>query len=576
MTMKNGHDAREAEPARSYPDLHDQLDALDKVGLLLKIDIPINKDTEIHPLMRWQFRGGLDENDRKAMLFTNVVDAKGKKYDIPVVIGAMGGSRTIYQIGLGHPPDQVAAVWARAMNNLIPPRMVDNAPCQQVVIEGSALDRPGCALEALPVPISTPGWDNGPYLTTSAFITKDPDTGVQNLGNYRAQVKSPRRLGMNPSVELKAGGYQHWLKYKALGRPMPTAVVVGLPPAIAYASVQKAPETIDEISLAGGLVGSPINVVKARTVDLMVPAEAEIVIEGYIDTEYLEPEAPFGESHGHVNLAEYNGFMDVTCITRKRKAIFTSFLSQLAPSESTVMRQPGQEAIFLRHLRDHIGIKGILHVHMHMPLIGGYRVLVLQFERGTPQTEVWRGLYASVTVQRPSGKFVIATNDDIDPNNADAILWAMTFRAKPHLDMQILPYREEGHGPRDKVRGSEDSSLLVNATLRQDYPPLSLPKRAYMERARAIWEDELKLPKLKPEAPWFGYDLGAWTDDLEHQAQLAVRGDYWETGRVIAQRRRNDVKMNTEVRDVIDEPEESRNARRGKQAAPGRASGHEP
>lgn len=574
--MKNGHDAREAEPARSYPDLHDQLDALDKVGLLLKIDIPINKDTEIHPLMRWQFRGGLDENDRKAMLFTNVVDAKGKKYDIPVVIGAMGGSRTIYQIGLGHPPDQVAAVWARAMNNLIPPRTVDDAPCQQVVIEGSALDRPGCALEALPVPISTPGWDNGPYLTTSAFITKDPDTGVQNLGNYRAQVKSPRRLGMNPSVELKAGGYQHWLKYKALGRPMPTAVVVGLPPAIAYASVQKAPETIDEISLAGGLVGSPINVVKARTVDLMVPAEAEIVIEGYIDTEYLEPEAPFGESHGHVNLAEYNGFMDVTCITRKRNAIFTSFLSQLAPSESTVMRQPGQEAIFLRHLRDHIGIKGILHVHMHMPLIGGYRVLVLQFERGTPQTEVWRGLYASVTVQRPSGKFVIATNDDIDPNNADAILWAMTFRAKPHLDMQILPYREEGHGPRDKVRGSEDSSLLVNATLRQDYPPLSLPKRAYMERARAIWEDELKLPKLKPEAPWFGYDLGAWTDDLEHQAQLAVRGDYWETGRVIAQRRRNDVKMNTEVRDVIDEPEESRNARRGKQAAPGRASGHEP
>lgn len=574
--MKNGHNAREAEPARSYPDLHDQLDALDKVGLLLKIDIPINKDTEIHPLMRWQFRGGLDENDRKAMLFTNVVDAKGKKYDIPVVIGAMGGSRTIYQIGLGHPPDQVAAVWARAMNNLIPPRTVDNAPCQQVVIEGSALDRPGCALEALPVPISTPGWDNGPYLTTSAFITKDPDTGVQNLGNYRAQVKSPRRLGMNPSVELKAGGYQHWLKYKALGRPMPTAVVVGLPPAIAYASVQKAPETIDEISLAGGLVGSPINVVKARTVDLMVPAEAEIVIEGYIDTEYLEPEAPFGESHGHVNLAEYNGFMDVTCITRKRKAIFTSFLSQLAPSEATVMRQPGQEAIFLRHLRDHIGIKGILHVHMHMPLIGGYRVLVLQFERGTPQTEVWRGLYASVTVQRPSGKFVIATNDDIDPNNADAILWAMTFRAKPHLDMQILPYREEGHGPRDKVRGSEDSSLLVNATLRQDYPPLSLPKRAYMERARAIWEDELKLPKLKPEAPWFGYDLGAWTDDLEHQAQLAVRGDYWETGRVIAQRRRNDVKMNTEVRDVIDEPEESRNARRGKQAAPGRASGHEP
>jgi 4-hydroxy-3-polyprenylbenzoate decarboxylase len=482
-----------------------------------------------------------------------VVDSKGKKYDIPVVVGAMGISPKVYQTGLGHPPDQVAAVWARAMNNLIPPRVVENAPCQEVVIEGTDLDKPGCAMDGLPVPISTPGWDNGPYLTTSAFITKDPETGVQNLGNYRAQVKAPRRIGMNPSVELKAGGHLHWLKYKAMGKPMPAAVVVGLPPAIAYASVQKAPETIDEISLAGGLIGGPINVVKARTVDLMVPAEAEIVIEGFIDTEYLEPEAPFGESHGHVNLAEYNGFMDITCITRKNDAILTSFMSQLAPSEATVMRQPGQEAIFLRHLRDGIGIKGIKHVHMHMPLIGGYRVLALQFERDAPQTEVWRALYACVTIQRPAGKFVIAINDDLDPNNADAILWAMTYRAKPHLDMQILPHREEGHGPRDKTRGSEDSSLLVNATLRQDYPPISLPKREFMERAREIWENDLKQPKLKPQAPWFGYDLGAWTEDLEHQAQLAVRGDYWETGKVIAQRRRKDVLMNTEVRDVEDE-----------------------
>jgi hypothetical protein len=143
---------------------------------------------------------------------------------------------------------------------------------------------------------------------------------------------------------------------------------------------------------------------------------------------------------------------------------------------------------------------------------------------------------------------------DIPVNkDTETILWAMTFRAKPHLDMQILPHREEGHGPRDKVRGSEDSSLLVNATLRQDYPPLSLPKREYMERARSIWEDVLELPKLKPQAPWYGYDLGAWTEELEHQAELAVRGDYWETGRIIAQRRRRDVAMNTEVRDVADE-----------------------
>ena len=89
-------------------------------------------------------------------------------------------------------------------------------------------------------------------------------------------------------------------------------VVVGCPPVVSYASVQKMPENLDELAVAGAIAGAPINVVRAKTVDLLVPAEAEIVIEGLIDTEYLEPEAPFGESHGYVNLQEYNAFMDVT------------------------------------------------------------------------------------------------------------------------------------------------------------------------------------------------------------------------------------------------------------------------
>ena len=143
------------------------------------------------------------------------------------------------------------------------------------------------------------------------------------MGVYRAQIKVPRRLGLNTSVEQRTGAYVHWLKYKARGERMPAAVIVGAPPSIAYAAVQKAPETMDELTLAGGLVGSPINVVKTRTVDLLFPAEAEIVIEGWVDTEYLELEAPFGESHGHVNLQEYNAFMDVTAITRRCDAILT-------------------------------------------------------------------------------------------------------------------------------------------------------------------------------------------------------------------------------------------------------------
>lgn len=546
----NSNKANSSSPERAYHDLHDHVRALEEAQLLLKVDVPVNKDTEMHPLMRWQFCGGMEENDRKAMLFTNVVDSKGKKYDMPVLIGAMAASPKIFEIGVGRPLDKIVSAWAEAMDNLTPPRLVENGPCQEVIIEGDDLNTPGRALDALPVPISTPGWDNGPYLTTSGYITKDPETGIQNLGNYRGQIKAPRRVGMNTSVELKAGGYLHWEKYKALGKPMPVAIVVGGPPVVSYAAVQKAPETVDELALAGGLVGSPINVVHARTVDLLVPAEAEIVIEGMVSTEYLEPEAPFGESHGHVNLQEFNAFVDVTCITHRRNAIFTSFVGQFAPSEATVMRKPGQEYNFFRHLRHNLGINGLTRVYMHMPLSGGYRIFVLQFERGVPNTEVWRALYGCATVQRPSGKIIIATNEDIDPNNADAILWAIALRSKPHLDMHILPHKDEGHGPRDKVRGSEDSALLINATLHQDYPPISLPTRPFMEHARDIWENTLHQQKLKPQAPWFGYSLGAWTEDLEREAQLAVAGDYWETGRLAMLRRRKDVKMNTEVRDV--------------------------
>jgi UbiD family decarboxylase len=541
--------SRAGASKRAYPDLHDHLRALDEAGLLVTVDRPIDKDTEMHPLVRWQFRGGIPEAERKAFLFTNVTDAKGRRYDIPVVVGGLAASREIYRIGMGCALDDIGKTWTRAIANPIAPRVVDNAPCQEVVIEGAALDKPGMGLDGIPVPISTPGWDNAPYTTVSQYITRDPDTGVQNMGNYRGQVKAPRRLGMNPSLELRPGIYTHWEKYKARGERMPAAVVLGGPPAVTFTSVQKLPEGVDEFDVAGGLVGAPINVVRARTVDLLVPAEAEIVIEGFIDTEYLEPEAPFGESHGHVNLQEYNAFMEVTAITRRRDAILTSIISQVTPSESSLIKRVAYEPMFLAHLRDTIGIKGVKRVALHEPLTNLRKWIIVQVARETPQSEVWRALYATASYLRAWGKFVVAVNEDIDPDNADALLWALAYRCNPALDMQVLPNRDQGHGPRSARNGGLDASVLYDATLKEDFPPISLPKREYMERARAIWE-ELGLPKLKPEAPWHGTSLGEWSDEFERAAALAVKGDYFETGKIIAQRRRKDVAMNTDVRRV--------------------------
>jgi 4-hydroxy-3-polyprenylbenzoate decarboxylase len=536
--------------ARAYPDLHDHITALDKAGLLVTVDRPINKDTEMHPLVRWQFRGGIEEKDRRAFLFTNVVDSKSRKYDIPVLVGGLAANREIYRIGIGCPFEEIDARWVRATQNPIPPRIVDEAPCHEIVITGKALDKPGQGLDGIPLPISTPGWDIAPYATLSQYITRDPDTGVQNMGNYRGQVKARRRLGMNPSLELRPGIYSHWERLRARGfKKLPCAVVLGAPPCVTFASVQKIPETLDELHVAGALVGVPLNVAKAKTVDLLVPAEAEIVIEGFIDTEYLEPEAPFGESHGHVNLQEFNAFMDVTAITRRRDAILTSIISQVTPSESSLIKLIGMEPLFLNFLTSTLGIKGIKRVSMHEPLTNIRKVIAIVCERDMPPTEVWRALYGAAVLHRAAGKYVIAINDDIDPQNADALLWAMSYRANPNLDMHILPHRDQGHGPRSKRNGGQDASVLIDATLKENFPPISLPKREYMERARAIWE-ELGLPKLKPEAPWFGYSLGEWSSDLDEAALRATRGDYLETGKLLEKRRRSDVRMNTEVRNV--------------------------
>src|SRR5207344_3616019 len=154
-------------------------------------------------------------------------------------------------------------------------------------------------------------------------------------------------------------------------------------------------------------------------------------------------------------------------------------------------------------------------------------------------------MYGGAVQHRAAGKYVIAINDDIDPTNADALLWAMSYRANASLDMHVMPHRDQGHGPRSKRNNGEDASVLIDATMKEDFPPISLPKREYMERAKIIWE-ELGLPRLKPESPWYGYSLGEWPEELERAAELAVRGDYFENGKLNEQRRRKDVKMNTE------------------------------
>jgi 4-hydroxy-3-polyprenylbenzoate decarboxylase len=552
-TTKSRPDAAEL-PERGYRDLQEHLAALDAAGLLLTIDAPVNKDTELHPLVRWQFRGGIQEADRKAFLFTNVTDSRNRSFDMPVVVGALAANQEIYRIGLNVPLEEIGPLWARAMGSPIPPRIVTEAPCQKVVIEGGDLIGEGKGLDALPVPISTPGYDAAPYFTATSVFTKDPETGVQNMGTYRAGLKASNRLGVRMASRTGgAGGYLHWLKYRKRGAAtMPCAIVVGAPPVVAYLGPQKLSPERDEIEVAGALAGAPINMVKCRTVDLLVPAEAEMVIEGLVDAEYLEPEAPFGESHGHIALEDYNMIFEVTAITMKRKPVLASIISQVTPSESSVIKRVAYEPMFLDHLRSGLGIGGVKRVVLHEPLTNIRKVIFVVMEKGAPRTEVWRALYGAASLRADCGKYVIAVNEDIDPDNGDAMFWALAYRANVLTDVEILHHRPRGHGPKSG-NVNEDGSLLIDATLKGDMPPLALPKREFMEGARKLWE-EIGLTPLNAESPWHGYDMGDWFEAWDQAAERAIAGDYAENGRRTAQRRVKDVIPETPVREVEGDP----------------------
>ena len=129
-------------------DFQAHLAVLENKGLLVRIDRPINKDTELHPLVRWQFLGGIPEDERRAFLFTNVVNSRGRRYDIPVVVGALAASPRIYAIGMGCPIEEIGATWMRAIANPIAPVVVSSPPCQEVVATGDDLRQPTLELPA--------------------------------------------------------------------------------------------------------------------------------------------------------------------------------------------------------------------------------------------------------------------------------------------------------------------------------------------------------------------------------------------------------------------------------------------
>lgn len=522
-----------------YKDLREHVKTLEEKGKLVRVKRQINKDTELHPLVRWQFRG-LPEKERKAFFFENVVDVKGKRYDIPVLIACHAASREIYAIGLQCQPGEIMNKWMHSESNPISPVMVREGPVHEEIFMGDRLLERG-GLEELPIPISTPGFDNAPYFTAANFLTKDPETGVHNIGNYRAMVKSKTRTGVCASSSTQHL-HIHWEKCRAKGIPLHAAIILGATPNIGFVATAKIPYGLDEYAVAGGMAGEPVPLVKCKTVDLEVPATAEIVLEGIIPTDSMEREGAFGEFTGYMGAEQINHYFNLTCVTHRKKPIFNAFLSQFPPSESSKLRGVSTEAVYTKLLKQDCNIPFVIEVAFPEHC-GSQSMVVIRMERGH-SADAWRALLGAASYTSGFGKIIVAVDDDIDPHDAESVNWAMGFRMQPHRDILVVPGRNAGLDPSGRKPGldtgkesGELSALLINATMKWDFPPVSLPRKDLMENAKKIWE-ELGLPALNPKVPWFGYELGQWTEENRQEADLALKGDHYQTGEKLEKERR--------------------------------------
>jgi len=342
------------------------------------------------------------------------------------------------------------------------------------------------------VPVWTVGEDPGPYHTSPFVISKDPETGNQNVGTYRIQAKSPTRVGImiNPPRNMN----QHIRKNDQAGRPTDVAIVFGTDPSIGLAAVTPFPYGVDELAVAGGVRGEPVEVVRGKTVDLLVPATAEIVIEGQIPPGGREQEGPFGEYAGYMGTGGNHPYIDVTCVTTRHKPIYQAFMSQMPPSESSCIKQIGRESMIYRHLRDNLGLQV---KDVHLPESAGSTGLLLISLAKQNHSQPLKAMWGAWSLHDVFGKITVVVDDDIDIRDHFQVEWAMSFRMQPTTDVRVYddtdaltldPSQADYSVPNESPLRRRSSKVGIDATRKHTYPPLAVPPKEHLDRVAAQWE----------------------------------------------------------------------------------------
>jgi 4-hydroxy-3-polyprenylbenzoate decarboxylase len=523
-----------------YKDLREFLEVLEKHGKLARVKRPVSKETELMPFFRLQFRG-LPEEERRVFLFENVLDCKGKKQLGMVAPGVYGASRSVYALGMMVEPEEINERWRQALANPIPPLLVGSGPVHEEVHMGEELQELG--LDEIPAPVEEPGF-SGTIRTGTQIVTRDPETGVRNVGEYGGHFRGRDRLlwGIGPTHH----GFLQWRKAHARGIPLQGAIIVGATPNLAQAASAPIPVGVDEYAVAGGIAGEPMSLVRCKTVDIEVPATAEFVIEVEISTERMEPHAAFGEYPGYMYQGHGDAMpaMRVTCITHRKNPIFTPFLVGLPPSDCHTLLQISTEYNYWEFLKYHCNIPEVLDVAFP-DSGGGWNYCVVQIKK-KHSSQPWQVLQAASGFDALVGKIIIVVDEDVDPRDPDSVNWALSFAMQPHRDVRIVTGKTPGldpsaHPPHSSLQERSfpspagSSALLIDATRKWSYPPVGLPKKEYMDAALKIWEEE-GFPKLRLRKPWYGYSLGNWTADDEENARLILEGKYVQIGQKLSEK----------------------------------------
>ena len=360
------------------------------------------------------------------------------------------------------------------------PKTVADGPCHEVVSHDGSLDE-------LPILKCWPE-DGGRYITLPLVFTKDPETGARNIGTYRMQIYDGRTTGMH--WQRHKGGAQHHRVAERLGRRLPVAVALGADPALTYSATAPMPEGLDELMLAGFLRKQRVELVKCVTVDLEVPANAQIVLEGYVDPGERRREGPFGDHTGFYSHPDDYPVFHLTCVTRQKNPIYLTTVVGIPPMEDYYLGK-ASERIFLPLIRKTLPEI----VDMHFPAAGIFHnIVIVSIDKRYPghARKIMNAFWG--LGQLMFSKTIIVVDKDVDVQNEAEVAWIVGTHYDPVRDVQFT------RGPVDDLDDASDlpaygSKMGVDATRKwtsegftRPWPRKIVMTEAALRTANEQWE----------------------------------------------------------------------------------------